>query len=221
MGIPMTAIIITVLSVFFLAETAAGIIRKNIRGKLFDMLETNDLIRYDSYSNKRIVRLVIPRYTLLVMKLNQCISNRDKARIDEVFDEINRLKLNNRQAQDIYLRGFKYYLAQRSSQSCTYYKDKINRHSNHIYETNMINACYDVIIAKDNSRLDEFLRAVGDQEGEERYMTEYLISEIYRNMGDEENAEIYTGLFKRHQKELNGILNRLQFDKKKFNKGYQ
>ena len=77
---------------------------------------------------------------------------------------------------------------------------------------------YDVLIEKKDGMLDALLAEMEGQTEFERYTNEYLVSEIYRNQGDTQQAQLYSGLSKQHKEAYLKAMSSMEFGKKAVNK---
>lgn len=208
-------LVITLLLVLLVVvELIFSALRKGCQRRMVDLLENRDYNGFDAYSGKAGVKLLVPAYTAKVMKLNMALQEKDAERIERYFEEIEALKLTDQQRCDIALRGFYHYLPQRDRKKCGEYVAVIQKTAQDEAMKEAVTRFYDVLIEKKDELLPTLLAEMEEQEELNRYTNEYLVSEIYRNRGEEQEAKQYAELSQRHKREYLRVMKSLEFGKK-------
>lgn len=210
----MIKIVAILLFCVILLEFLFSIVRKRCQGRLVGLLEDGDYEAYDGYCGKWVIKAAIPAYTAKVMKLNAAMQKNDHARIKETFQEIEGLNLTSQEKADISLRGFYYFLPKRDGKMCKKYAAGVRESSRDEAMKETVARFYDVLIEKKDGMLDALLAEMEGQTEFERYTNEYLVSEIYRNQGDTQQAQLYSGLSKQHKEAYLKAMSSMEFGKK-------
>ena len=124
-----------------------------------------------------------------------CIRDRvkqDPAEIDRRFADFDQCRLNDKQKEAVYYNAFYYYVACSDIAKVRLYG---NRLLNLATCSEALKAetqkYYAVMIDHSYADLDEDLARLDQLEGEEKAKAEFLISKMFENQGDSQQAKLY------------------------------
>ncbi len=205
-------IVIIVIFVLMIAfEIAINVIGKKRGDQLVELLLTGKFNEFDQLGEQKLTRFTVNGFNLTYMKLNKALMTNDDKTATEIFDFFAKKRMNSKQKESVYLMGYNYFLANEDNERTTFYHDELNKLDKLDKNTlKGINRTYDIVVGKKTEDLDELLKELKKADESQRASIEFLISEIYKNKGDEKNADKYFELSAKHLKEydekiINGL----------------
>lgn len=189
--------------------------RRKYREQLAGLVHTGRYDIYDQQIQERALTRLFPVFSLAMMKLNALISNGENERIDAQFQHMDTFDLTVREGQDLYQKGFYYYLKQRNKERCAYYLEKAMDVLRDPHEKAKMEELYQIFLCQ-NTVLEEdvCLRMEGKSEME-CYREEYLLAQIYENKQDPLQAELYRTKAYRHKHQMEEAIEALRFDRRR------
>lgn len=177
------------------------ILKKSYQNKIYACFKSRDYERLDKILNSKILKWVFSPFNVEYCRLNEAILRDHKKMIDRQFDILLRMKLNDRQKQDVYLTGFNYYLSASDHKRMEKFY-KLSMSLKNAEMKNNIALPYNTFYEKGYKYLDETLRSYENCAEEEKYINEYLLSVMYENKGDAVKAKYFKELADRHKSDL-------------------
>lgn len=187
--------IIAVVAVVMIALIST--LKKSMVKKLIHYLEESEFESFYKDIDSTKTKLLLPKMSILDMKLNAEIVQQNKNNIDALFDEICSLPLTPSQKEHYYMKAFNYYVSLSDKKHTKKYIHLINELPNERMKLEA-NRVYNIYILKNDKDLRSLLVELKDMDDEQKGVNEYLISLIYKNKNDMENAKKYEELSKQH-----------------------
>ena len=187
--------IIAVVAVVMIALIST--LKKSMVKKLIHYLEESEFESFYKDIDSTKTKLLLPKMSILDMKLNAEIVQQNKNNIDALFDEICSLPLTPSQKEHYYMKAFNYYVSLSDKKHTKKYIHLINELPNERMKLEA-NRVYNIYILKNDKDLRSLLVELKDMDDEQKGDNEYLISLIYKNKNDMENAKKYEELSKQH-----------------------
>lgn len=187
--------IIAVVAVVMIAFIST--LKKSMVKKLIHYLEESEFESFYKDIDSTKTKLLLPKMSILDMKLNAEIVQQNKNNIDALFDEICSLPLTPSQKEHYYMKAFNYYVSLSDKKHTKKYIHLINELPNERMKLEA-NRVYNIYILKNDKDLRSLLVELKDMDDEQKGVNEYLISLIYKNKNDMENAKKYEELSKQH-----------------------
>ena len=185
-------IILVILILFALSIVIPKRLGSRLAGELSSCLMTRDFDRFDRLIEKRSVQFVFDPFNIDFMKLNAALVKQDPAEIDRRFADFDQCRLNDKQKEAVYYNAFYYYVARSDIAKVRLYG---NRLLNLATCSEALKAetqkYYAVMIDHSYADLDEDLAKLDQLEGEEKAKAEFLISKMFENKGDSQQAKLY------------------------------
>ena len=187
--------IIAVVAVVMIALIST--LKKSMVKKLIHYLEESEFESFYKDIDSTKTKLLLPKMSILDMKLNAEIVQQNKNNIDALFDEICSLPLTPSQKEHYYMKAFNYYVSLSDKKHTKKYIHLINELPNERMKLEA-NRVHNIYILKNDKDLRSLLVELKDMDDEQKGVNEYLISLIYKNKNDMENAKKYEELSKQH-----------------------
>ena len=172
-------------------------LKKSMVKKLIHYLEESEFESFYKDIDSTKTKLLLPKMSILDMKLNAEIVQQNKNNIDALFDEICSLPLTPSQKEHYYMKAFNYYVSLSDKKHTKTYIHLINELPNERMKLEA-NRVYNIYILKNDKDLRSLLVELKDMDDEQKGVNESLISLIYKNKNDMENAKKYEELSKQH-----------------------
>lgn len=191
-----TIIAIVVVIAIGIAVTLA-VVKKNISHKIVMAVESGNHNDFNLILEKKITKFLFPAAYLDSLRLNEAMIRNDVNEIDRLLEKLNKIKLSEKDKEKIYTQAYNYYLSVKSYKKCGIWHDKIMGLKNDCL-INEIDKSYNIYVEKGYKYLDEMLSELEYMEENNRGINEFLISLMYKNKGDKENAAKYEKLSREH-----------------------
>ncbi len=169
---------------------AVPLIRRAVVSSVENSLIRQDYAAFDKKIDKWYIRLFIAPYNVDFLKLNRALMSGDDKAADRMFAHFDEVNLNERQKEDVYLRGFEYYLSREERAGTDRYHELIKGLDNKDIQT-YADHLYDIYVLKGWTYLDEMLAQEADTPIDQ--LPEYysMISAMYENQGNDDKAKEY------------------------------
>ncbi|MBR5049475.1 MAG: hypothetical protein IKX74_07565 [Erysipelotrichaceae bacterium] len=172
--------------------------RSRLTNQLTGCLMAGDFDGFDQLADDPATSRIIYPFNLAYVRLNSYLMRNDGQKATEAFDQLRSFRLTEAQKLEVAQLGFNYFISLPDEERAGYYHDVINSVSGHDAMKENVNTIYEIIVEKKTDRLQQLLDINESLDEALRSSNEFLISEIYRNMGDEKNSQKYEKLAKQH-----------------------
>ena len=193
---------VMLLIVILLITVAYSLYRSSLTKKytnqLGELLVNKDFKTFDSMVNDPKVKKAVYPFNLDYMKLNSYMLRGDRRKIDAGFETFQKVNLNRKQKETIAVEGFTYYMGIRDKEKAKYFLDLMNQSSTNKAILDTSNEYYGIVYEGKTDKLEEMLLETEALPEEEKSFNEYLISVMYRTLGDKKKAEEYEKRYKSH-----------------------
>lgn len=175
---------------------------RNRRYKLLvSVLQNKEYEKLDYLLDTKITKFFFAPSSLEFLRLNSAIMRNDKELIRQSFNNFENHKLNREQEEEVYSRGFNFFISEKDYDTAKKYLDKINTLDNEKLKREA-DCMYDVYALKGHKYLVDLLKETDGLEDKYKGMNEYIISLMYQNMGEKDKSEEYLKQSKKHMKML-------------------
>ena len=188
------AIIIVVALVMF---TIINTLKTRTYKNLVSYLQQGKIKEFNQKIDSRSVKLLFPKSSLLDLKFNAAIVEQDKKAAIKYLEELCEMPLTTSQKENYYMKAFNFFIGLKDKKNSKKYLDLINELPNDRMKAEA-NRVYNIYILKNDKYLKELLEELENMEDHQKGVNEYLISIIYKNKHDLENAKKYEELSKKH-----------------------
>lgn len=170
--------------------------RNSITKKLEDCLSKGKYNEFDQLIESKSAKRWIPEFNRIYIQLNKDIMCEDHAATEKLITEIRNMKLADNYKGPIYTRIYNYYLSIKAYDKCKLYYRLISEIKN--YDMTDLNISENTFVKKGYKYLDDILKKMETMDEDKRGMYEMLVSIMYENKGDQENAIKYQQLAEKH-----------------------
>lgn len=188
------AIIIVVALVMF---TIINTLKTRTYKNLVSYLQQGKIKEFNQKIDSRSVKLLFPKSSLLDLKFNAAIVEQDKKAAIKYLEELCEMPLTTSQKETYYMKAFNFFIGLKDKKNSKKHLDLINELPNDRMKAEA-NRVYNIYILKNDKYLKELLEELENMEDRQKGVNEYLISIIYKNKHDLENAKKYEELSKKH-----------------------
>ncbi len=178
---------------------ALAVLKKKTSQNIVIAIEKGDHNEFVSILNSKLTKFLFPAAYLDSLRLNEAMIRNDVNEIDRLLEKFAKIKLSEKDKEKIYTQAYNYYLSVKSYKKCGIWHDKIKELKNDRL-INEIDKSYNIYVEKGYKYLDEMLDELENMEENSRGVNEFLISLMYKNKGDKQNAAKYEKLSKEHIK---------------------
>lgn len=195
-----TLIIIMVIAfvVSLLIDTYLKKKREDYTSYIVKLVTNGDFDQFDQEINSDKAKKLIPPANMDMLKFNVYIMRGKQKEVEELFDSFENKRLSNDAKLTIYTRALGYFITTHDGARCKKCYDVIMDLPNNASVKKSTECVYEIMVEKKTNRLDELLESLKQDTNTQKYVDEFLISEIYTNLNDEENAKKYAELAKEH-----------------------
>ncbi len=195
-----TLIIIMVIAfvVSLLIDTYLKKKREDYTSYIVKLVTNGDFDQFDQEINSDKAKKLIPPANMDMLKFNVYIMRGKQKEVEELFDSFENKRLSNDAKLTIYTRALGYFITTHDGARCKKCYDVIMDLPNNASVKKSTECVYEIMVEKKTNRLDELLESLKQDTSTQKYVDEFLISEIYTNLNDEENAKKYAELAKEH-----------------------
>lgn len=169
---------------------------RNSRQKQFMYLLQNGKFdelykKIDSFYTK----LIFPEYNRDYVRLNALIMQDRKNDIDLTFEKLILMAKDKKAKIDILNKAFEYYVYEENKTHCEKIMEEIKKFEDDQW-IKLSKMKYDILILKKSNHIEELEKAFDDQPVVQKINNAYLLSEQYRNLGNEEKFKYYLDISK-------------------------
>jgi hypothetical protein len=201
-----TILVVVFAALAIIDQIAERQLRKKYINQMFDQLMSGDYEGFDQTAARKIVRWVVPPYNLEKARLSSYQLRGDAKAVDELMRGFRSRRLNKAQKEDIYPQAFDYFMGEGNYEEAKFYLDGILQFKGHDEMKQAFSREYRILAEHKTDDLDGLLKETDGMKPEYRGGNEFLISEIYRQLGDEGKAEEYLSRSKKHMEQYTELM---------------
>lgn len=169
---------------------------RNSRQKQFMYLLQNGKFdelykKIDSFYTK----LIFPEYNRDYVRLNALIMQDRKNDIDLTFEKLILMAKDKKAKIDILNKAFEYYVYEEDKRHCEKIMEEIKKFEDDQW-IKLSKMKYDILILKKSNHIEELEKDFDVQPVVQKINNAYLLSEQYRNLGNEEKFKYYLDISK-------------------------
>ena len=164
----------------------ATVIAKFQNGKFDELYK-----KIDSFYTK----LIFPEYNRDYVRLNALIMQDRKKDIDLTFEKLIIMAKDKKAKIDILNKAFEYYVYEEDKTHCEKIMEEIKKFEDDQW-IKLSKMKYDILILKKSNHIEELEKDFDDQPVVQKINNAYLLSEQYRNLGNEEKFKYYLDISK-------------------------
>lgn len=183
--------------VFILLLIIEKIVSKTIATKLAESIYAGDFVTYDKLRNSKLTRYLFRPFNLEFSDLNKALIQGDIQEIEKSLEKLEKIRMNKRQKETLYTKVFYYYVLKQQKEGATKYYHLIKDLEKEDIMKD-VNIFYDTFIMEGHEYLDELLEALTTIPDDSRADYESIVSKMYENKGDKENARKYKIMAEEH-----------------------
>ena len=168
----------------------ASIRGRLILNKLSEYLIYRDFREFDDLAYSRQAEKYIKPFNLDFIKMNRDILGEDKKAADSWLEYFQKVNMNERQKETVYLRMYYYFLTTGTfdkAEECYHQLCSVK----YITDRKNLMRTYDTYVKKGFRYLKETEEELLSAPGQNKTALEALLADMYVNAGDEKNAEKY------------------------------
>lgn len=179
---------------FFIIE---NVLMRRISNQLTMYSYNREFDKYDVLRHKWITLYLFKPFNLNFMDLNVAILSANKAEIDQCFSKLEKIRMNKKQKELVYNRGFYYYvLIQEKEKAKRFYYLLCDGNEANVSKDVLV--FYDTFIEKGFQYLDEVKELLKTCSADQQADLESLLSKMYENKGERELSEKYRNSAEKH-----------------------
>ena len=172
--------------------------REDYTSYIVKLVTTGDFDQFDQEISSDKAKELIPPANMDILKFNVYIMRGKQKEVEELFDSFENKRLSNDAKLTIYTRALGYFITTHDEARCKKCYEIIMNLPNNAPVKKSTTCVYEIMVEKKTNRLNELLESLEHDTSTQKYIDEFLISEIYTNLNDEENAKKYAELAKEH-----------------------
>ncbi len=197
----MNVYLIAAVILIVLTLIAVPLLRRAVVNSVEDSLLRQDFTAFDKKIDKWYIRLFIPHFNVDFLKLNRALMAGDRAGTDRMFEYFDHVNLTEKQKENVWLRGFEYYISQEDRVMADKYYELIKG----LQDQDLItyaDRLYDIYVLKGWTYLDEMLDETETLPKDQQLEAFSMIAAMYLNKGDEENVQKYMDRMQNEMEEM-------------------
>lgn len=192
-------ILIAVMVVLVIGEPLTRLLfKKYYLNKVSILFTKKDFKAIDALLDRKFVKFIFEPYNIEYLKLNEAMLSGSKKHINQQFEILSKMKLKEKQKEDVYLNAFNYYLSEEDDKNANKYYRLIKTLKNENLIKN-VEISYDVFVNEGYKYIDDVLKEYSICPESEKFINEYLLSIMYKNKGDKQKFEYYDKLANEHK----------------------
>ncbi len=172
--------------------------REDYTSYIVKLVTTGDFDQFDQEISSDKAKKLIPPANMDMLKFNVYIMRGKQKEVEELFDSFENKRLSDDAKLTIYTRALGYFITTHDEARCKKCYEIILNLPNNNSVKESTTCVYEIMVEKKTNRLNELLESLEHDTSTQKYIDEFLISEIYTNLNDEENAKKYAELAKEH-----------------------
>ncbi len=197
-----TQTLIIIMAIAFIAsllfDTYLKKKREDYTSYIVKLVTEGNFEQFDQEINSSKASRLIPPMNMDMLKFNVYIMRGMQKEVEDLFDSFEHKRLSNDAKLTIYTRALGYFITTHDQNRCKKCYDIIMDLPNNDSVKKSTEVVYEIMVEKKTDRLNELLEELEKDSSTQKYIDEFLISEIYTNLNDEENAKKYADLAKEH-----------------------
>ncbi len=197
-----TQTLIIIMAIAFIAsllfDTYLKKKREDYTSYIVKLVTEGNFEQFDQEINSSKASRLIPPMNMDMLKFNVYIMRGMQKEVEDLFDSFEHKRLSNDAKLTIYTRALGYFITTHDQNRCKKCYDIIMDLPNNDSVKKSTEVVYEIMVEKKTDRLNELLEELEKDSSTQKYINEFLISEIYTNLNDEENAKKYADLAKEH-----------------------
>ncbi len=197
-----TQTLIIIMAIAFIAsllfDTYLKKKREDYTSYIVKLVTEGNFEQFDQEINSSKASRLIPPMNMDMLKFNVYIMRGMQKEVEDLFDSFENKRLSNDAKLTIYTRALGYFITTHDQNRCKKCYDIIMDLPNNDSVKKSTEVVYEIMVEKKTDRLNELLEELEKDSSTQKYIDEFLISEIYTNLNDEENAKKYADLAKEH-----------------------
>lgn len=174
---------------------APNIIKKKYQDKFVELFQKKKFDELEELLNKKIVKYTFMPFNIEYLRLNIAFVKDDEKAINNQFEVFSKMPMNTKQKEDVYVKYFNYYVMIEDMERAKKAYELVQGLKNENIKKNA-DITYDIFCEKGYKYLDEIKESADNATGEMKGYNSYLVSLMYENKGDKENAEKYKEIAK-------------------------
>lgn len=174
---------------------APNIIKKKYQDKFVELFQNKKFDELEELLNKKIVKYTFMPFNIEYLRLNIAFVKDDEKAINNQFEVFSKMPMNTKQKEDVYIKYFNYYVMIEDMERAKKAYELVQSLKNDNIKKNA-DITYDIFCEKGYKYLDEIKESADNATGEMKGYNSYLVSLMYDNKGDKENAEKYKEIAK-------------------------
>ncbi len=197
-----TQTLIIIMAIAFIAsllfDTYLKKKREDYTSYIVKLVTEGNFEQFDQEIHSSKASRLIPPMNMDMLKFNVYIMRGMQKEVEDLFDSFEHKRLSNDAKLTIYTRALGYFITTHDQNRCKKCYDIIMDLPNNDSVKKSTEVVYEIMVEKKTDRLNELLEELEKDSSTQKYIDEFLISEIYTNLNDEENAKKYADLAKEH-----------------------
>ena len=173
--------------------------RNDLFQKLSKLLIDKDYKTFDELIEAPETRKLFPTFYTAFLKLNEALLQNDAKKIDKAFDSFA-MNMNKAQKEALYKKGFYYYLSIEDKTKTDRYYEQLKQLN--VNDQHILDVTYDTYIKKGYAYLEETLQQIKDLDDRQKMPYYALLSDMYKNKGEEDKAKEYEKLVSEFTKKM-------------------
>ena len=193
-----TIICIVLIAIMALFQINHMMQRKKLSDHLVELVtqqKFNEL--YQEVEQPKTIKF-IPEYNRYLLCMNAGLIENNNKYVTHYFDLLSKMNLNIPQKKAVYMRGLQYFIAMQDTKRCEVcynaLKDMEMDESTKVY----LDEINDIMILKNNTKLNELLTRIEQDNSDEVFVDEFLVAQIYKNMGNTAKTNEFNAKAKQH-----------------------
>ena len=196
-------ILIAIVIIIFVGDILLQAYRNKKRNDLFQKLSRllidKDYKTFDELIEAPETRKLFPAFNTAFFKLNEALLQDDAGKIDKAFDSFT-MNMNKAQKEALYRKGFYYYLGIEDKAKTDQYYEQLKQLN--VKDQHILDVAYDTYIKKGYTYLEETLEQIKDFNDRQKMPYYALLSDMYKNKGEEDKAKEYETLVSEFTKKM-------------------
>ena len=154
--------------------------------ELYELLETEKVKKY------------IPDFNRYYLGMNAGILQNRNDKTNHYFDLLLGRNLKESETKTVFMRGLQYFIAVADKKRCKICCEELQKLDMDSDTKKYLDRIYNVMVLDKVDNLNDLLDEVKEDNSPEVFANEFLISTIYKNLGNEEKEKKYHKLAQNH-----------------------
>ena len=162
------------------------LVAKKKYDELYELLETEKVKKY------------IPDFNRYYLGMNAGILQNRNDKTNYYFDLLLGRNLKESESKTVFMRGLQYFIAIADKKRCKICCEELQKLDMDSDTKKYLDRIYNVMVLDKVDNLNDLLNEVKEDNSPEVFANEFLISTIYKNLGNEEKEKKYHKLAQNH-----------------------